>query len=228
MGLARCSERAPFSHRGGCSYIKLSHRGGAPTQDAPWVAGAPVSGAKGVGAGGWLGSASHRGRCSTQDAPWVVGAPVSGAIGGWHGVLAGIRFAPGAVLLHKTFAPGRCSYTPHTPSVGAPAPGAKCSPGCRNVPALFAPRAVLLHQNRDPPRTVGAPAPGAKTYSRSRKCARPVRTEGGAPTSKPGPSPNRRSTRPGCENVLPVAEMCPPCSHRGRCSYTKTGTLPEP
>src|SRR5690554_4553429 len=31
--------------------------------------------------------------------------------------------------------------------------------------------------------------------------ARPVRTEGGAPTTKPNPTPTRRSTRPGCEYV---------------------------
>src|SRR5690606_16338225 len=31
--------------------------------------------------------------------------------------------------------------------------------------------------------------------------AHPFRTEGGAPTTKPNPTPNRRSTRPGCERV---------------------------
>src|SRR5690606_2279936 len=73
----------------------------------------------------------------------------------------------------------------------------------------------------------------------------PFRTEGGAPTTKPIPTPTRRSTRPGCECVptpfapravllqqsqsqlRPVgapasgANACPPLSHRGRCSYNK-------
>src|SRR5690606_15042403 len=31
--------------------------------------------------------------------------------------------------------------------------------------------------------------------------AHPFRTEGGAPTTKPIPTPTRRSTRPGCERV---------------------------
>src|SRR5690606_29642058 len=31
--------------------------------------------------------------------------------------------------------------------------------------------------------------------------ARPFRTEGGAPTTEPNPTPTRRSTRPGCECV---------------------------
>src|SRR5690606_17618407 len=51
--------------------------------------------------------------------------------------------------------------------------------------------------------------------------ARPVRTEGGAPTTKPNPTPNRRSTRPGCERVpTPFAPR--------RCSYNKTKPNPDP
>src|SRR5690606_30040227 len=82
--------------------------------------------------------------------------------------------------------------------------------------------------------------------------ARPVRTEGGAPTTEPNPTPNRRGTRPGCECVptpfapravllqqsqsqprpvgvpAPGANTCPPHSHRGRCSYNRTKPNPEP
>src|SRR5690554_2937340 len=57
----------------------------------------------------------------------------------------------------------------------------------------FAPRAVLLQQNQSPP-PVGAPAPGANTCP-------PHSHRGGAPTTKPNPTPTRRGTRPGCECV---------------------------
>src|SRR5690606_2003111 len=67
-------------------------------------------------------------------------------------------------------------------------------PGCEYVPAPFAPRAVLLQPNQTQPRTVGAPP-------RVRMRAHPFRTEGDAPTTKPNPTPTRRSTRPGCEYV---------------------------
>src|SRR5690606_13054639 len=86
---------------------------------------------------------------------------------------------------------------------------------------------------------VGAPAPGAKTPSRMQKGAGPVRTEavllhvrnhyvpgaygaalvrytpycGRAGARPPRAPPRRRSTRPGCENVL--APFAP-----RRCSYT--------
>src|SRR5690606_14984519 len=67
-----------------------------------------------------------------------------------------------------------------------------------------------------PPRTVGAPAPGAKVFwfgslsHRGRVLLHPNR---GSPTSKPELSPNRRSTRPGCEGFGPglrgaVGERC--------------------
>src|SRR5690606_35011905 len=107
---------------------------------------------------------------------------------------------------------GRCSYTqtgillhpnrnsPRT--VGAPAPGAKVF----WLDSPFAPRAVLLHLNRDSP----ASKPGFPSNRRSTRpgcegaLARlPFRTEGGAPTPKPG-------------------------SHRGRCSYIQTGILLHP
>src|SRR5690554_5101748 len=65
----------------------------------------------------------------------------------------------------------------------------------------FAPRAVLLQQNQSPP-PVGAPAPGANACP-------PHSHRGGAPTTKPIPTPTRRSTRSGCECV-------PAGSHRGR------------
>src|SRR5690606_4471960 len=82
--------------------------------------------------------------------------------------------------------------------------------------------------------------------------ARPVRTEGGAPTTKPNPTPTRRGTRPGCEYVptpfapravllqqsqsqlrpvgapAPGANACPPRSHRGRCSYNRTKPNSDP
>src|SRR5690606_18831329 len=109
-------------------------------------------------------------------------------------------------------------------------------PGCEYVPAPFAPRAVLLQPNQTQPRTVGAPP-------RGRMRAHPFRTEGGAPTTKPIPTPTRRSTRPGCECVptpfapravllqqnqsqlrpvgapAPGANACPPVRTRGGCSY---------
>src|SRR5690606_16979589 len=51
-------------------------------------------------------------------------------------------------------------------------------------------------------------------------CARPRSHRGGAPTTKPNPTPNRRSTRPGCEYVPdPFAPR--------RCSYSKTTTQPR-
>src|SRR5690606_3071649 len=109
-------------------------------------------------------------------------------------------------------------------------------PGCECVPTPFAPRAVLLQQSQTQPRPVGVPAPGANTCpplshrgrcsynkanpnsdpqehpTRLRPRARPFRTEGGAPTTKPNPTPTRRSTRPGCECVpTPFAPR--------RCSY---------
>src|SRR5690554_3647139 len=87
-------------------------------------------------------------------------------------------------------------------------------PGCECVPDPFAPRAVLLQQSQSQLRTVGAPAPGANTCP-------PVRTEGGAPTTKPIPTPTRRSTRPGCEYVpAPFAPR--------RRSYNKTNLNPDP
>src|SRR5690606_29368190 len=49
--------------------------------------------------------------------------------------------------------------------------------------------------------------------------ARPVRTEGGAPTTKPNPTPTRRSTRPGCECV-------PARSHRGGAPTPKPNPTP--
>src|SRR5690606_27546306 len=64
---------------------------------------------------------------------------------------------------------------------------------------------VLPHQNWGFPRTVGAPAPGGKMvwldtlFTPSAVLLRPNR---GSPTSKPGFSSNRRSTRPGCESAL--------------------------
>src|SRR5690554_1429641 len=74
--------------------------------------------------------------------------------------------------------------------------------------------AVLLQQNRDSPRTVGAPAPGANgadSVSWLGSAFAPGRTRcsgrtslshrGGAPTAKPGFSPNRGSTRPGSAAV---------------------------
>src|SRR5690606_2904848 len=74
-------------------------------------------------------------------------------------------------------------------------------PGCECMPTPFAPRAVLLQQNQSQLRPVGAPAPGANTCP-------PHSHRGGAPTTKPIPTPTRRSTRPGCEYV-------PAGSHRG-------------
>src|SRR5690606_7063492 len=67
-------------------------------------------------------------------------------------------------------------------------------PGCECVPTPFAPRAVLLQQNQSQLRPVGAPAPGAKTCP-------PRSHRGGAPPTKPNPTPTRRSTRAGCEYV---------------------------
>src|SRR5690606_24133789 len=64
---------------------------------------------------------------------------------------------------------------------------------------------VLPHQNRGSSRTVGAPAPGAKVlwldtlFAPRAVLLQPNR---GSPTSKPGFSSNRRSTRPGCEGAL--------------------------
>src|SRR5690606_31477880 len=63
-----------------------------------------------------------------------------------------------------------------------------------------------------PPRTVGAPAPGAKVFwfgslsHRGRVLLHPNRD---SPTSKPELSPNRRSTRPGCEGALARLPFAP-------------------
>src|SRR5690606_38112116 len=82
--------------------------------------------------------------------------------------------------------------------------------------------------------------------------AHPFRTEGGAPTTEPNPTPNRRSTRPGCERVpapfapravllqqnqsqprtvgapAPGANACPPLSHRGGAPTGSSTTTPHP
>src|SRR5690606_20725453 len=93
---------------------------------------------------------------------------------------------------------------------------------------------ILLHQNRGSPRTVGAPAPGAKVlwldslFAPRAVLLRPNRD---SPTSKPGFSSNRRSTRPGCEGVL----ACLPFPTEGGAptpkpgfSCIKNGVLLEP
>src|SRR5690606_19027046 len=56
----------------------------------------------------------------------------------------------------------------------------------------FAPGRCSYNKNQSHPRPVGAPAPGANA------CL-PRSHRGGAPTTKPNPTPDRRSTRPGCE-----------------------------
>src|SRR5690606_36127639 len=101
----------------------------------------------------------------------------------------------------------------HEPQTFAPRTKTQLRP-LRTVPDPVAPRAVLLQQNQTHPRTVGAPAPGANTCP-------PHSHRGGAPTTKPNPTPNRRSTRPGCECVPdPFAPR--------RCSYNKTKPNPDP
>src|SRR5690606_21907780 len=143
---------------------------------------------------------------------------------------------PKTGLQDKKSAHGRETLAPRTKTQLRPV---------RTVPDPFAPRAVLLQQSQTQPRTVGAPAPGAN--------ACPTRSHrGGAPTTKPNPTPTRRSTRPGCEYVptpfapravllqpnqtqprtvgapAPGANACPPLSHRGRCSYNKTNPNSNP
>src|SRR5690606_8481270 len=82
--------------------------------------------------------------------------------------------------------------------------------------------------------------------------AHPFRTEGGAPTTKPIPTPTRRGTRPGCECVptpfapravllqqsqsqlrtvgapAPGANAYPPVRTVGGCSYGSFTTKPHP
>src|SRR5690606_39717748 len=118
----------------------------------------------------------------------------------------------------------------HEPQTFAPRTKTQLRP-LRTVPDPVAPRAVLLQQNQTQPRPVGVPAPGANACP-------PHSHRGGAPTTKPNPTPNRRSTRPGCEYVptpfapravllqqsqsqlrpvgapAPGANACPPLSHR--------------
>src|SRR5690554_7361533 len=78
-------------------------------------------------------------------------------------------------------------------------------PGCEYVPAPFAPRAVLLQQSQTQPRTVGAPAPGANACP-------PHSHRGGAPPTKPNPTPTRRSTtkpHPNADNPPPTPPTPP-------------------
>src|SRR5690606_39294347 len=91
-------------------------------------------------------------------------------------------------------------------TVGAPAPGAKVfwfDSLSHRGRCSYIQIGILLHPNRDSSRTVGAPAPGAKVFwldSLFAPRAVLLHLNRGSPTSKPGLSPNRRSTRPGCRS----------------------------
>src|SRR5690554_6256687 len=110
-----------------------------------------------------------------------------------------------------------------------PARGATLCP----LRSRFAPRRCSYNKTKPAPEPVGAPAPGANGCLPGRKyvpASFAVRTGGGAPTEKNQNLPRpRRSTRPGCEGGLLGALICA-CSgsHRGRCSYNKTKTYPDP
>src|SRR5690554_245794 len=77
----------------------------------------------------------------------------------------------------------------------------------------FAPRRCSYNKTKTCPEPVGAPAPGAnECLSKTQIRARFVRGShrGGAPTTKPKPPANRRSTRPGCEwGPARDANLCP-------------------
>src|SRR5690606_40473008 len=98
---------------------------------------------------------------------------------------------------------------------------ARCGFGEDLCPPPFAPGRCSYNKNQSHPRPVGTPA-------RVRMRAYPVRTVGGAPTTKPNPTPDRRSTRPGCEWGLHGAWIGPDPSAPGRCSYNITNPTSEP
>src|SRR5690606_21696121 len=150
--------------------------------------------------GGGLHLRRHR-RRNAADAGSAVGAPAPGA------KTCLPRFAPRAVLLQER-SRGRSTrvgcenvlarFAPRAVLLQEPDRGRSTRPGCEYVLAPFAPRAVLLQERnrgrstRPGCENVLAPfAPRAvllqgRNRGRStlwvRKCARPVRTEGGAPT----------------------------------------------
>src|SRR5690606_18916195 len=90
---------------------------------------------------------------------------------GWLEVLTGLRFAPGAVLLHEIPQPRAGRGTLRT--VGAPASGAKGVGSGFWLGSVFAPGAVLLQEipvaacRRGVLCAVGAPAPGARGSGRA-------------------------------------------------------------
>src|SRR5690606_6649164 len=86
-------------------------------------------------------------------------------------------------------------------------------------PPPFAPGRCSYNKNQSHPRPVGAPAPGAKGGCMGRGLCRTRSHRGRCSYNKTNPTPNRRSTRPGCEGVPdPFAPR--------RCSYNKTNPTP--
>src|SRR5690606_24809257 len=106
--------------------------------------------------------------------------------------------------------------------------GGGCT-GRRFVSARFAPGRCSYNRTTTHPRPVGAPAPGAKGGCMGRGLCSPGSHRGGAPTTKPNPTPTRRRTRPGCEGGLEWDVVCArPVRTVGGAPTTEPNPPPDP